>query len=97
MLFDALLESSIRNKKPLQALKFLLGGKILLSAAADIVENDVSSDAAYGGVGSNKLCKDFITWATFVDHLLNPAQLPFHPSKAMQDLRLLHHIPLGVY
>lgn len=77
-------------------LELLLGGKILLRAAADFVENDVGSDATYGRMGSHKLSKDFITRTTFVDHLLNPAQLPFDTSKAMQDLCFLHYIPLGV-
>jgi hypothetical protein len=92
-----LLQAAICEKKPLQALEFLLGSKILLYAAADLVEKDVGSDAANGRVGSHKLRKDFITWTTFVDHLLNPPQLPFDTSKAMQDFRFLHHIPLGVY
>jgi hypothetical protein len=78
-------------------LEFLLGRKILLHAAADLVEKDVGSDATYGRMRSHKLREDFIARATFADHLLNPAQLPFDTSKAMDNLCLLHHIPLGVY
>jgi hypothetical protein len=54
-----------------------------LYAAADFVEKDIGPDATYGRMGSHKLRKDFITRTTFVDHLLNPAQLPFDTSKAM--------------
>jgi hypothetical protein len=54
-----------------------------LHAATDFVEKDVGSDAAYGRMGSHKLHQDFIAWTTFVNHLLNPAQLPFDTSKAM--------------
>jgi hypothetical protein len=81
--FTILFELTVCEKKLLQALKFLLGGKILLHAAADFVEKDVGSDAAYGRMGSHKLSKDFIARSTFVDHLLNPPQLPFDTSKAM--------------
>jgi hypothetical protein len=81
--FTTLLEFTVCKKKFLQALQFLLGGKILLYAAADFVEKDVGSDAAYGRMNSHKLHQDFIAWTTFVDHLLNPAQLPFDTSKAM--------------
>jgi hypothetical protein len=91
-----LLELTVSEKKLLQALKFFLGGKIPLRAATDFVEENVGSDATYGRVGSHKLSQDFIARSTFVDHLLNSAQLPFDTSKAMQDLCLLHHIPLGV-
>jgi len=78
-----LLEPTVCEKKSLQALQFFLRGKILLYAAADFVEKDVGPDATYGRMGSHKLRKDFITRTTFVDHLLNPAQLPFDTSKAM--------------
>jgi len=81
--FTTLLESTVCEKKSLQALQFLLRGKILLHAAPDFVEKDVGSNAAYGRVSSHKLHQDFIAWTTFVDHLLNPAQLPFDTSKAM--------------
>jgi hypothetical protein len=81
--FGTLLEPTVRKKKSLETLQFFLGGKILLRAAADFVEKDVGPDATYGCMGSHKLCKDFIARTTFVDHLLNPAQLPFDTSKAM--------------
>jgi hypothetical protein len=81
--FAILLEPTVCEKKSLQALEFLLRGKILLHAAADFVEKDVGSDTTYGRMGSHKLREDFIARTTFVDHLLNPAQLPFDTSKAM--------------
>jgi hypothetical protein len=81
--FTTLLEPTVCEKKSLQALQFLLRGKIQLHAAADFVEKDVGSDATYGRMSSHKLHKDFIARTTFVDHLLNPAQLPFDTSKAM--------------
>jgi hypothetical protein len=93
---NILLELTVGEKKLLQALKFFLGGKVLLHAATDFVEKNIGSNAAYGRMSSHKLSQDFIARSTFVDHLLNSAQLPFDTSKAMQDLSLLHHIPLGV-
>jgi hypothetical protein len=81
--FATLLEPTVSEKKSLQALQFLLGGKILLRVAADFVEKNVGSDATYGRMSSHKLRKDFIARTTFVDHLLNSPQLPFDTSKAM--------------
>jgi hypothetical protein len=81
--YTTLLEPTVCEKESLQPLQFLLGGKILLYAAADFVEKDVGSDATYGRMSSHKLRKDFIARTTFVDHLLNSPQLPFDTSKAM--------------
>jgi hypothetical protein len=78
-----LLESSVREKKFLQALEFLLGGEVLWQAAPDLIEKNVGSDATYSRMGSHNLREDFIARTTFVDHLLNPAHLPFDSPKAM--------------